>query len=188
MHLRSFETEASCKSYFWLSPMVVYFMTYFLIFNWEFIFSRVLIFLKMKCLCTPISHYTLSTCIHFQSHLTLCHSMDSVAHRVPLFMEFFRQEYWNGLPFPPPGDLPNPGIEPTFFVSLTGRFLTNCTTWASLLIFSYTDSISEYSAESLKVVHWSPLNKFLFSFLCLTFPHCVGCVHFYLTCWPGAGL
>ena len=27
-------------------------------------------------------------------------------------MEFFRQEYWNGLPFPSPGDLPNPGIEP----------------------------------------------------------------------------
>ena len=27
-------------------------------------------------------------------------------------MEFFRQEYWSGLPFPSPGDLPNPGIEP----------------------------------------------------------------------------
>ena len=27
-------------------------------------------------------------------------------------MGFFRQEYWSGLPFPPPGDLPNPGIEP----------------------------------------------------------------------------
>ena len=29
----------------------------------------------------------------------------------PLSMEFSRQEYWNGLPFPSPGDLPNPGIE-----------------------------------------------------------------------------
>ena len=28
-------------------------------------------------------------------------------------MEFFRQEYWSGLPFPPPGDLPDPRIEPT---------------------------------------------------------------------------
>ena len=28
-------------------------------------------------------------------------------------MEFSRQEYWSGLPFPPPGDLPDPGIEPT---------------------------------------------------------------------------
>ena len=34
------------------------------------------------------------------------------AHQVPLSMEFPRQEYWSGLPFPSPGDLPNPGIEP----------------------------------------------------------------------------
>ena len=36
----------------------------------------------------------------------------TVAHQAPLSMGFFRQEYWSGLPFPPPGDLPNPGIEP----------------------------------------------------------------------------
>ena len=36
----------------------------------------------------------------------------TVAHQAPLSMEFFRQEYWSGLPFPSPGDLPNPGIEP----------------------------------------------------------------------------
>ena len=35
-----------------------------------------------------------------------------VTHLVPLSMEFSRQEYWNGLPFPSPGDLPNPGIKP----------------------------------------------------------------------------
>ena len=35
-----------------------------------------------------------------------------VAHQAPLSMEFFRQEYWGGLLFPSPGDLPNPGIEP----------------------------------------------------------------------------
>ena len=33
-------------------------------------------------------------------------------------MEFSQQEYWSGLPFPPPGDLPNPGIEPMSPVSL----------------------------------------------------------------------
>ena len=33
-------------------------------------------------------------------------------HQVPLFMEFSRQEYWSGLPCPPPGDLPNSSIEP----------------------------------------------------------------------------
>ena len=36
----------------------------------------------------------------------------TVAHQAPLSMEFPRQEYWSGLPFPPPGDLSNPGIEP----------------------------------------------------------------------------
>ena len=38
---------------------------------------------------------------------TLCHLM-TVAYQAPLSMGYSRQEYWNGLPFPPPGDLPNP--------------------------------------------------------------------------------
>ena len=36
----------------------------------------------------------------------------TVAHQAPLFMGFSRQEYWSGLPFPSPGDLPDPGTEP----------------------------------------------------------------------------
>ena len=36
----------------------------------------------------------------------------TVAYQAPLSMEFSRQEYWSGLLFPSPGDLPNPGIEP----------------------------------------------------------------------------
>ena len=50
----------------------------------------------------------------------------TVAHQAPLSMGFPRQEYWSGLPFPPPGDLPNLGIKPTSFVSpaLAGRFFT----------------------------------------------------------------
>ena len=35
-----------------------------------------------------------------------------LAHQAPLPMGFSRQEYWSGLPFPPPGDLPNPGVKP----------------------------------------------------------------------------
>ena len=42
----------------------------------------------------------------------LCSLMDCI-HQAPLSMEFSRQEYWNVLPCPPPGDLPNPGIEPS---------------------------------------------------------------------------
>ena len=44
--------------------------------------------------------------------------------QAPLSMEFFRQEYWSGLPFPLPGDLPDPGIEPTS-PALAGRFFTS---------------------------------------------------------------
>ena len=38
--------------------------------------------------------------------------MDYIAHQAPLFMGFSRQEYWSGLPFPSPGDLPDPEMEP----------------------------------------------------------------------------
>ena len=38
----------------------------------------------------------------------------TVAHQAPLSMEFSRQEYWTGLPFPSLGDLPDPGIKPKF--------------------------------------------------------------------------
>ena len=50
----------------------------------------------------------------------------TVAHQAPLSMEFSRQECWSGLPFPTPGDLSNPGIEPVSPVSsaLVGRFFT----------------------------------------------------------------
>ena len=54
----------------------------------------------------------------------------TVAHQAPLSMGFPRQEYWSGLPCPPPGDLPNPGIEPASLASpaLAGGFFTN---WAT---------------------------------------------------------
>ena len=53
---------------------------------------------------------------------TLCNSMD-YSPRAPLSMGFPRQEYWSGLPFPSPGNLPNSGIEP-LSPALAGRFFT----------------------------------------------------------------
>ena len=52
----------------------------------------------------------LHTCGCSRSCLTLVTPW-SAAHQAPLSMEFSRQEYWSGWPFPPPEDLPNPGIE-----------------------------------------------------------------------------
>ena len=46
-----------------------------------------------------------------KSCLTLCDPMDCVARQAPLSMGFSRQEYWSGLPFPSPGDLPDSGIK-----------------------------------------------------------------------------
>ena len=49
--------------------------------------------------------------MHAQSCPILCDPW-TVALQAPQSMEFFRREYWSELPFPPPGDLPDPGIEP----------------------------------------------------------------------------
>ena len=48
------------------------------------------------------------------SHVRLFVTPWIVAHQAPLSMGFSRQEYWSGLPFPPQGDLPDPGVEPLF--------------------------------------------------------------------------
>ena len=55
----------------------------------------------------------------------------TVAHQAPLSRGFSRQEYWSGLPCPPPGDLPYPGVEPASLMSpaWAGGFFTTNTTW-----------------------------------------------------------
>ena len=54
------------------------------------------------------------------------------ARQGSLSVGFFRQEYWSGLPFSPPGDLPDPGIEPP---ALAGRFFTINATWDAQVLF-----------------------------------------------------
>ena len=58
-----------------------------------------------------------------KSYLTLVTPW-TVAHQAPLSLGFSRQEYWSGLPFPPQGDLPDPGIELTSPASAGGFFIT----------------------------------------------------------------
>ena len=48
------------------------------------------------------------------SRVQLFATLWTVAYQAPLSMGFSRQKYWSGLPFPSPGDLPDPGIEPGF--------------------------------------------------------------------------
>ena len=65
------------------------------------------------------------------SRVRLCVTLWTVACQAPLSMEFSRQEYWGGLPFPPPGDLPDSGTEPASLTSptLAGGFFTTSATW-----------------------------------------------------------
>ena len=63
-----------------------------------------------------------------------------------------RQEYWSGLPFPSPGDLPDLGIKPTSLASpaLAGEFFTNCTTWeAQHICFPPDEWMGEKSSQRI---------------------------------------
>ena len=75
------------------------------------------------CVCVCVRTRTLSYVLLFVTPWT-------VDCQAPLSMEFYRQEHWSGLPFPPPGDLPNLGIEPMSLVSpaLAGGFFTTSPT------------------------------------------------------------
>ena len=71
---------------------------------------------------------------HF-NHVCLFATLWTVAHQVPQSMGFSRQEYWSGLPCPPPGDLLNSGIKPVSLLSpaLAGSFFTTSATWEALV-------------------------------------------------------
>ena len=81
----------------------------------------------------------------------LCNPMH-VAHQSPLSMGFSRQEYWSG--FPPPGDLPNPGIEPKSlaYPASTGRFFTTGTTWGAYMDKGW--HINQCLANKNRTHHW----------------------------------
>ena len=66
----------------------------------------------------PSCHISLGVCVlsHF-SHVQLSETLWTVARQAPLSMGFSRQEYWSGLPCPPPGSPPDPEIEPASPVS-----------------------------------------------------------------------
>ena len=56
-------------------------------------------------------------CVSHLSRVQLFAILWAIVHQAPLSMEFSRHEYWSGLPCPPPGDLPDPGIKPVFLTS-----------------------------------------------------------------------
>ena len=76
------------------------------------------------CHGTEYSCYKDYVHVQLLSRVWLSATPWTVAHQTPMSMGFSRQEYWSGLPFPTPGDLPNPGIKPTSPPLAGGFFLT----------------------------------------------------------------
>ena len=69
--------------------------------------------------------------VQLLNHFQLFGTPWPVGRQAPLSMGFPRQEYWSGMPFPPAGDLPAPGISP----ALAGRFFTTSATWEAYFIY-----------------------------------------------------
>ena len=72
------------------------------------------------------------------SHVQLFATPWTVANQASLSMEFSREEYWSGFPFPSPEHLPDPGMEPTSLVSpaVAGGFSTTSPTWKAWYVHS----------------------------------------------------
>ena len=94
---------------------------------WVLIQGRLWLPIKLKALEGRRSSTNRRSLSHVQLFLTPW----TAVCQAPLRMEFSRQESWSGLPFPPPRDLPDPGIEPTSLASpaLTGRAVYPWASW-----------------------------------------------------------
>ena len=107
-------------------------------------------------------------CVHAKS-LQLCLSATpwTIACWAPLSMGFSRQEFWSGLPFPSPGDLPDPGIEPMSPMSpawASGFFTTSATWEAPHTVYTSQLSIKDSDTQPFPLdVSWpkSSLQKIL---------------------------
>ena len=111
------------------------------------------------------SHMHVRVLSHF-SHVWLFLTPWTVARQAPPPMKFFRQEYWSGLPWPPPADLDS-GTEPVSCVCWIGRqVLYHCTTWRPHIC------MISYKWDSLYAGYFFSFTVFsYFSFLLADFTH-----------------
>ena len=145
------------------------------------------------CVCTHIHTYMcvyicMLACMlsHF-SCVQLCATLWIVAHQAPLSMGFSRQEYWSGLPCPPPADLPDPGVKPMSPVSPALQadslplshqrgpcvyrfiyihiFLYINIYFILLIIFIYTHTHTH--ARTSLVVTWSLSHSYIHTYICV---------------------
>ena len=95
------------------------------------------------CVCVCVCVYvSVCLCARPFSHAWLFATLWPVACQPPLSMEFSRQEFWNGLPFPTPADLPSLGIKPKFpaVPALAGGFLTTAPPGKHLMTYRHNNN------------------------------------------------
>ena len=95
--------------------------------RWGKNYIRVLLSHKQQVATGPFG--LLCTCFKSLLSCLILYDLTGYSFQPPWSMGFSRQEYWSGLPCPPPGDLPDPGIEPVSITSpaLAGRLFTTST-------------------------------------------------------------
>ena len=124
------------------------------------------IFVCFCCCCSSyivfFNHYSFVNFVKVKplNHLQLFATPWTVACQAPPSMGFSRQEYWSGLPFPSPGDLPNPGIEPKS-PALQADSLPSEPTGKSLLF------LSNFEFPTV-----TQQDQFLYCFLLISYFHC----------------
>ena len=82
----------------------------------------------------------------------------TIAHQASLFMEFSRQEYWSGLPFPSPGDLPHPWIKPSSPALQADSLLSEPPRKHQKISSVLVHSVTSNSATPWTIVHQAPLS------------------------------
>ena len=106
---------------------------------------------KWKTLHESEVDNTLVAVVQSLSHVWLFATPWTVTHQAPLSMGFPRQEYWSGLPFPSPGDLPGPGIKPESSASAGSLFITEP------LGKPHDDILFPINSDEQREFNWSPM-------------------------------
>ena len=107
-------------------------------------------FQRGKRVLAPVRQLLYSACVSSQLCRTLYNPW-TVAHLAPPSMGLARQEHCSGLPCPPPGDLPDPGVKPESLgpPALAGELLYHCATWEALLHCAVLFKVPFYKIENV---------------------------------------
>ena len=127
--------------------------TFFMYFLYDFIFRNVTYDEAVKIFNRFYSIHSFSflslhcAVLSHLGHVWLFAILWTVIHQTPLSMGFFRQEYWIGLPCPPPGDLSDLGIEPASLSppALAGRFFITRATWEAPSLYYMIWKVNQIS-------------------------------------------